>query len=70
MLDKTTKSCHWCGILLREPVQGQLFKCLQELIAIVLGLATFLPEIKGKKVIVYSDNKGAVLDPRVPACSL
>ena len=51
-------------------MQGQLFKCLQELIAIVLGLATFLPEIKGKKVIVYSDNKGAVLDPRVPACSL
>ena len=51
-------------------MQGQLFKCLQELIAIVLGLATFLPDIKGKKVIVYSDNKGAVLGPRVPACSL
>ena len=51
-------------------MQGLLFMCLQELIAIVLGMATFLPEIQGKKVIVYSDNKGAVLDPRVPACSM
>ena len=30
----------------------------QELLAIVLGLASFLPEAAGKKVIVYSDNKG------------
>ena len=35
----------------------------QELLAIVLGLASFLPEVKGERVVVYSDNKGC------PACA-
>ena len=35
-----------------------LARAWQELLAIVLGLASFLPEARGKKVIVYSDNKG------------
>ena len=44
-------------------------QCSQELLAIVLGLATFLPEVKGEKVIVYSDHKGAAIGLCGSACS-
>ena len=30
-----------------------------EMLSISLGLATFAPELSGRKVVVYSDNRGA-----------
>ena len=46
-------SFHLCGESLAYTVVWQ------EIMAIMVALSTFAEEIQGRKVILYSDNKGA-----------
>ena len=45
----------WSAMPLAQPF---LVAIAQELLAIVLGLASFKDELSGRKVVLYSDNKG------------
>ena len=54
----TSRSPHWCILPFPTPLCDAYACACQEIIGILLAIATFADELSNRKVVLYSDNKG------------